>query len=273
MVAPRGSFSEWALKQKQNKKKIYLALIEKRNIRHAAAIHCLTRREADQVRALVPEARCAVIPNAATIDPSPVADAHREALYARFPGLRGTRVVLFLSRIHQKKGLDLLVPAFARVAARVPDAHLVIAGPDEGGYRATVEGLVRDHRLEARVTFTGLVNGEEKRAVFQAAALFALPSYSEGLPVVGLEALAMGLPVAITRECNIDEEVLEAGAGVIVDHTVESVADAIERLLADRDAARAMGEAGRRLARERFSPAGVTGQMVALFERLREERR
>jgi glycosyltransferase involved in cell wall biosynthesis len=266
VLSPRGSFDPWALAYKGDKKRAYLSLIEKRNLRHAAFVHCLTRREAEQVRALVPQARCEVIPNAVTIDTSPVAKDDRDALLVRFPELRGKRIALFLSRIHEKKGLDLLVPAFARVAARVPDSHLVIAGPDEGGYKATVEGLVRRQGLEPRVTFTGLVNGEDKRAVFAAAELFALPSYSEGLPVVVLEAMAMGLPVLITRECNLDDEVLAAGAGVIAKPTIKSIADGLERIFLDAVAGSKMGAAGQSLARKSYSLDSLAARLADLFE-------
>jgi len=273
VVTPHGSFEPWALAHKGMKKRIYFPLIERRNFALAAAVRCLTNREAEQTRALVPGARCEVVPNAVAIDPLALTDAGRQAFAKRFPGLAGQRVVLFLSRILQTKGLDLLIPAFARVAARFPDAHLVIAGPDEVGYQAKVERLIAVRGLEKAVTFTGLLDGQDKLAAFDRAEAFVLPSRGEGLPVVVLEALAFGLPVVITDPCNLTDEVLESGAGFVVDTTVGAVAEGLERVLGDPLGARAMGDAAATLARERFSLDVVTARLVDLFDSILQRRR
>lgn len=272
ILVPHGCFDPWALAHKKYKKIPYFSLIEKRNIRLADAVHCLTQREADQVRALVPEARCEVIPNAATIDPADLTETGKQAFSARFPTMEGKRVVLFLSRIHQKKGLDLLIPAFAKVAARFSDAHLAIAGPDEGGYRATVESLISKHGIDNAVTFTGLLNGQDKLAAFDRAEVFVLPSHSEGLPVVVLEAMAFGKPVVITDPCNLTDEVRGNGAGLVVDTTVESLAAGIESVLANPVQAKAMGEAGRKLAIDKFSLESVSGALIRLFQETIEKK-
>ncbi len=273
IITPHGSFDPWALGYRGAKKRLYLSLVERRNLSRADAVHCLTSREADQVRTIAPQARCEVIPNAAMIFPGDLTAAGRTAFAGRFPSLSGKRVALFLSRIHQKKGLDLLVPAFARVVARFPDAHLVIAGPDEGGYRATVERLIERYAIGATVTFTGLLNGQDKLAAFDRAEVFVLPSYSEGLPVAVLEALAFGKPVVVTDPCNITDEIRGADAGLVVDTTVQAVAEGLMTMLADPDRARAMGEAGSRLVKERFSLEAVSGRLVGLFEELVQRHR
>ncbi len=266
MLVPHGTLEPWALSQKALKKKVYLKLLEMSNLRHAAAVHCLTTREEKQVLALVPGAKCHVIPNAVTIAPSMLSDKGRLAFFARFPILRGKRVVLFLSRLHKKKGLDLLVPAFARVWAKDHRAHLLIAGPNEAGYQSEVEKMVAQERLEEHVTFTGLLNGEDKLAAFDAAEVFVLPSYSEGLPVVVLEAMAMGRPVVITDQCNLTEEVTRYGAGKVVENTTMSIADGIYSMLNDKIGADEMGRRGMQLIEDRFTLDAVTNRLVQIFE-------
>jgi glycosyltransferase involved in cell wall biosynthesis len=231
-------------------------------------VHCLTNREADHIRALVPEARCEVIPNAVAVNPETLGSDRRMAFAERFPLLKGKRIVLYLSRIHRIKGLELLIPSFARVVQRFPEAHLVVAGPDEGGYKREVERMIEVRGLGGGVTFTGLLDSRDKLAAFSLAEVFVLPSYSEGLPVVVLEAMACGKPVVITDECNLTDEIRGTGAGLVVETTAEAVAEGIEAVLANSGRAHAMGEAGRKLAASRFSLETVSGRMVELFEEI-----
>jgi glycosyltransferase involved in cell wall biosynthesis len=157
----------------------------------------------------------------------------REALWQRYPETTGKQVVLFLGRIHPKKGLPLLVEAFARVLAMSADLHLVIAGPDEAGHRAEVESLVAQRRLGPHVTFTGTVEGEDKRLLLGGAHVFVLPSHQEGDSVAVKEALAAGLPVVITRPCHFPE-VAEHDAGFVVEPAVDEIAEALAALCQDR---------------------------------------
>jgi glycosyltransferase involved in cell wall biosynthesis len=157
-----------------------------------------------------------------------------------------------MSRIHPKKGLSNLITAFKQVNFHYPDALLVIAGPDEKGHRKEVERYLKQEGLEKDVLFTGLVSGDVKIGLLKNSVMFVLPSYSEGFPVVVLEALACGLPVVLTKSCHVPE-VAEAGAGIEVEPSPHEIANALDTLLADPLARRQMGEKGYRLAAEHFS--------------------
>jgi len=120
--------------------------------------------------------------------------------------------LLFLSRIHAKKGLDLLVPAWGKLTKEFPDWELLIVGPDEGGYQATVEKMIADCGCGDTCWIHPAVSGAEKHALLRTADLFVLPSYSEGFPMAVLEAAAHRIPVVQTDECNFPELTAAGGA-------------------------------------------------------------
>jgi glycosyltransferase involved in cell wall biosynthesis len=158
-----------------------------------------------------------------------------------------------MARLHPKKGLDLLLPAWSKLACRHKDWELLIAGPDEQGYRAAVEAMVRNLELGSSVTLTGPVTGGTKIQLLLSADLFVLPSYSEGLPVAVLEAMACRVPTVASRESNIPE--LESkGGGWLCDANKDSVQAALENALRCSDTERkSRGLAARKLVETRYS--------------------
>ena len=197
-----GGFEPWAFKHKYWKKRIYWELVEKGVLSGAAGIVVCNEAETDLLRGLGVRTPIRRIPWGVDI-PSAGSLPARARLAAWFPALADRPFLLFLSRLHPKKGLDLLIPAFAALAREFPDWLLVLAGPDEGGYRAQLERMVADRGLEQRILFTGMVTGEAKAALLAHADCFVLPSYSEGFPVVVAEALGYGRPVVITTSCYV----------------------------------------------------------------------
>src|SRR5205823_5894989 len=126
--------------------------------------------------------------------------------------LTGKFVVLFMGRLHYKKGLDLLIPAFAR--AGIPDSVLLIAGPDDG-YLRQAKKLVAENNLADRVKFTGMLQGEQRISTLANADLFVLPSYQENFGIVAIEALAAGTPVIVSDQVNLWPEIVAAGVGAV----------------------------------------------------------
>src|SRR6185436_20783168 len=161
---------------------------------------------------------------------------------AAWPETRGRRIVLFLGRLNFKKGLDLLVRAFGEVARRRPDVHLVLAGPDDDGYGATVRRWLGAEGVLDRVTFTGMLLGRAKLAAFRDADVFVLPSYTENFGMAVVEAMACGRPVVISDHVNIWHEVAAAGAGRVTRCDAGEVAAALLGLLDDPAARRAAGD-------------------------------
>jgi glycosyltransferase involved in cell wall biosynthesis len=136
-----------------------------------------------------------------------------------------------MSRIHQKKGVDLLIDAFSKVAQRDPKLHLVIAGPDHHGLQADLERLSFKCGIGERITWTGMVTGDVKWGAYRAAEVFVLPSHSENFGIVVAEALACGLPVLISDKVNIWREIEADGAGLVAEDTLIGTVSLLETWL------------------------------------------
>ncbi|MCS5694246.1 glycosyltransferase [Cyanobium sp. FGCU-6] len=199
---------------------------------------------------------------------APLADAEsqRQAFLARFPHLRGQRILLFLSRIHPKKGVDLLIEAFAAVASNDSRLNLVIAGPDQVGWQAALQQRAIELGIAGRITWPGMLSGELKWGAFRCAELFCLPSHQENFGIVVAEALSCGLPVAIAEPVNISAEVAAAGAGLVHADTVAGTTEALQRWLALAPGEkRQMGARGEQLFRERFDFASVARKLLPVL--------
>lgn len=240
-----GFFEPWILQRSRWKKRVAHWMFENANFKHVRLWRALTGREADQIKAVVgPNARVVVAPNGMDLA------AVKPAQFAR-PG--GRRRALFLARLHPKKGLDLLLRAWAQAGSAATDWELVIAGPDEGGHGAQVRQWVASAGLTSSVSFTGSVSGAAKYDLIASADLFVLTSYSEGLPMAPLEAMAAGLPVALTHECNLPEAG-QAGAGWLCAAEQAAVNGMLAQALrADDTERRQRGAAGRALVEQSFS--------------------
>ena len=263
IVRPHGTLDPYIWRRHRARKQAMEWAFQNRVLRHAAALHYTTEEE---MRLAAPYAQGApgvVVPLGVELDayeslPAP------ERFFARHPETRGKRIVLFLSRLHEKKGLDILTASFARIAARFPDAHLVLAGPDDG-MGAKVDAWLRNACVADKATRTGMIDGEEKAAALAAASVFVLPSYSENFGIAVLEAMAAGVPVAISDQVNLWREVQRGDAGLVSPCDTEAFTGLLERLLGDPAAARRMGEAGRILAREKFTWPRIASELEALY--------
>ena len=260
VVSAHGMLDRWALEQKRWKKAVYAALIERPLLRRAACLHALTEAEADDYRRFGLRGPVAVIPNGVTVQ----AGVDPDLFLNRFPNLRAQRFFLFLGRLHVKKGVHLLCEAWSDLEAQWPDAHLVIAGPDFENTRAALEQRCASLGC-SRVTFTGMLQGDLKWSALRAAHAFLLPSYSEGLSVSVLEAMGIGLPVIVTRQCNLPEvRIRDCGWEIEPDRSaLQSAIEECLRLPAQRLAS--IGGNGRELVESRYSWTRVGHQMAAVY--------
>jgi len=158
-----------------------------------------------------------VVVNFGTAAPPDNAEGQLETFLARFPRLKGRQILLFLSRIHEKKGCDLVLHAFAAAAAARPALRLVMAGPEQEGYGAALRALAARLGIAERITWTGMLSGSEKWGAYRAADAFILPSHQENFGIVVAEALACGVPVLISNKVNIWREVAADGAGLVAE--------------------------------------------------------
>ena len=167
-----------------------------------------------------------------------------ETFYRQFPQLRSRRYLLFLARIHEKKGCDLLIEAFGKIAASVPDVDLVIAGPDQVGLQARLQRQAEQQGIANRVHWPGMLGGELKWGALRACEAFVLPSHQENFGIAVVEALAVGRPVLLSNQVNIWRDIDDDHVGLVEDDTIEGTERLLRRWFAlpeaDRD-----GMAGR----------------------------
>jgi glycosyltransferase involved in cell wall biosynthesis len=256
----------WSLAQGALKKKLYIALRLRRNLNRAAAIHFTTTTERDLVMGpLRLKAPAVVEPNGLDLsefDSLPPRGTFR----ARFPQIGQRRAVIFLGRLHHKKGLDLLIPAFARGAPAA--AILVLAGPDDDGYQRKVEQMVEENDVAGRVVFTGMLRGRERVEALVDADLFVLPSYQENFGIAVIEALAAGCPVVISDQVNIHNEITAARVGAVVPTEVGALSMEIASWLNDAKLREDVGRRGPAFVRERYDWNRIARDWVTIYERL-----
>jgi glycosyltransferase involved in cell wall biosynthesis len=163
------------------------------------------------------------------VPPPSDSDAQLHALLHAFPALKGKRILLFLGRIHPKKGCDLLLQAFANIAPTHPEVMLVVAGPDAENWRPTLENLANNLGIAQKILWTGFISGDLKWGMLRAADAFVLPSHSENFGVAVVEALACGTPVLISDKINIWKEINAAQAGLIAPDTQDGTTSLLEK--------------------------------------------
>lgn len=264
VVSPRGMLDTWSLQRSRRKKAVAWWLFEAKNLRSAGLFHATSAREIENIRACGLNQPAVMAPNGADL-PALWPQPDRGSLERRFPILKGRRWFVFLSRLHPKKGLDILLGAWKRCA---PDAMLVVAGPDLIGYRPAVERMICEFGLESSVLLTGELRGEEKDAALANAEVFVLPSYSENFGLVVAEAMAWARPVITTRATPW-AEVETCGAGWWVAPTEAGIASALsEAWRTSADQLDAMGRAGRCLVESSYSWRSVAATITSAEERL-----
>jgi glycosyltransferase involved in cell wall biosynthesis len=230
------------------------------------AVAALTQTEIDEARKLFEQRGVAfpvaeIVPNG--VAPDFVVSGNLRKKY----NLGDGPVVLFMGRLHERKGLQYLIPAFAEATKNNSSARLMIVGPDDG-MLSTSQTLAAQFGVAQQVIFTGLLKGEERRAALATSDVFILPAVGEGLSMAVLEAMVAGLPVIITPGCNLPD-VKPRGAGLLVEREVGPLAGALHTLLGDRAKRQQMGEAGQAWVKEQFTWPAIAEQTERLYDRVR----
>ncbi|GAB4516146.1 MAG: glycosyltransferase [Phycisphaerales bacterium] len=246
------------------KKRVFLAVRGKGDLNGASGLHFTTTTERDLVAPMGLRPEAFVIPNG--IDWSEYEALPERGAYRASSGIGDAPLVVFFSRVHEKKGLDILLPAFAQGAPA--DARLVLVGPGEAGYVASLEREAARLGIGERVVFTGMIRGADRFAPVVDADLFCLPSYQENFGVAVVEALACGTPVLISDQVNIFQDVVDAGVGRAEPCDIEQTAGALSAMLADRHALREMGARAREWARETYAWTKIVERVDAMYARV-----
>ena len=262
VISPRGMLYPYMFDTKLWKRLPYYQLVTKRDLREAAAVHYTASDEYEKCHRRMGLANKAIVVPNGLGDEVPDLGPLRPRLSETYPVLKEKKVILFLGRLHRKKGLDLLAPAYAELAKKRGDVYLVIAGNDEAGFSRTVKAWLAQAGVADKAILAGMLSGTAKWEAFAGSGIFVLPSYSENFGVAVVEAMACGLPVAISDQVAICDEVKHADAGIVIRNDAGELAKAMERIVSDKAAAQRMGENGQRLVKETFTWEKISDTMV-----------
>jgi len=259
----QGFLDPWALNHHVWKKRMISRLFQKRDMQNASVIHALTEQEITYIRSYCNPHSVAVIPNGV---PDQVLQntGSRDRFFEAYPDLRQYRLMVFISRLHYKKGLDILIDAWREVTSGVPQWKLVIAGPDDG-YERALRQAIETNGCKDSVIMLPAQYDQAKYDLLAAAECFVLPSRSEGLPMALLEAMAVGKPVVYTTGCYLPEAA-EHGAGYEVDCSTASLAQALRQIMhSEPRRLIEMGQRGQALVREKYLWSRIAGQFEEVY--------
>jgi len=254
IVRPCGMLDPWSLRRSRWKKAAWMTLWGRRHLNSAAALHFTSTEEQRLTERLRLNAAGVVIPLGVEVLKRGLTDAS------------GLKTVLFLSRLHPKKGLDLLIPALGDLARKRDDFRFVVAGGGEARHLKDVGRQLLEYGILGRTKLTGFVEGPDKAELLGEADIFVLPSYQENFGLAVAEAMAAGIPVVISDRVNLHPEVARYRAGLVTTLDRREIAAAIEKLLDDEALQREMGHNGQRLVQEKFNWASISRQIANLYD-------
>lgn len=265
LISPHGMLDPWALNHARWKKRLAGLLYQNAHLRRASCLHALCEPEASALRTYGLRNPICVIPNGVDLPQEP--PNHPAPWEAMIPA--GAPVLLYLGRLHPKKGLPQLLRAWHKMTrTRGPAAlwHLAVVGWDQDGHQKELVKLAHELGIEARVHFLGPKFGAAKAAALNHATALILPSLSEGLPMTVLEAWSWGKPVLMTAACNLPEG-FEEGAALSMQSDPDAQHLALETLvsMSERDL-QTMGERGRAMVASRFTWTRIAGEMKNVYE-------
>lgn len=258
VMTPRGALEPWCMAQKKWKKKIAMMLYQKRDLQNAAAILTTAEMEAMHLRELGLTSPIAIIPNG--IDVSEYQCRHRDFIH------NIKKQVLFLSRIHQKKGIEILIRVWKKIVADFPDWNVVIAGNGEDAYIEKLKRFISSNGLSDVIEIIPPIFGSAKHKLYMESSLFVLPTYSENFGMVVAEALACGIPV-VTTNGTPWTELNEKKIGWCVDLSEENIEIAIrEALSLPSEELFAMGQRGSKYITDNFLYTSVAKKNIELYQ-------
>jgi glycosyltransferase involved in cell wall biosynthesis len=267
ILRPLGTLDPADLQKKKQLKQIYGLLWEKPNLAGAAAIHFTSEEEAKISARFGTTTKDLVIPLGVDLPASlPALGKTRKQL-----GIdNDTKLILFMSRIDRKKGLDLLLPALESLQAEDLDFHFVLAGgnPQDSDYEAQIKTKIANSPLKQRTTITGFVQGDLKLGLLIDADLFVLPSYYENFGIAVAEAMAVGTPVVISNGVQIWQDIEAMAAGWVTPCEVAQLTNSLREAILSDPERKQRGENARQLAKQQYSWSAIAIQMIQVYQSL-----
>ena len=267
ILRPLGTLDPADLQKKKQLKKLYVEIIERRNLAGAAAIHFTSEQEAKISARFGVTTRDLVIP----LGVIPQQKQAENTVMSQLGIPQGMPLILFMSRIEPKKGLNLLIPALEKLLTFGNNFHFVLAGtnPQDPDYEQQIKDQIANSSLRSHTTITGFVTGQLKASLLQAADLFVLPSYYENFGIAVAEAMVAGVPVVISNQVHIWEQVRDSESGWIGTTEVESLVELIQQALQNPQECKRRGLNAQNYALENFSWDAIAQQMIQAYQKIR----
>lgn len=256
-VRPLGQLCRWSMLQRAFVKRLQLALWTRRNVNGMKFIHCTSRMEADETGELGFKSPCKVLAHG--MEMPPVVHGARESLRLELGLPSDRKLVVFMSRFHEKKGIELLIDA---MAGMTDDFDVILAGTGDEAYVQSLKQRIASAHVDGRMHWLGFVQGGEKWRLLQGSDVFVLPSQSENFGIVVLEAMACGLPVVVSDQVALKDEVIEHKLGAVVSREVDALREGIRQML------RCDGEISERatgVARGEFSWSAAARRLIDAY--------
>jgi glycosyltransferase involved in cell wall biosynthesis len=270
ILRPLGTLDPADLLKKKRLKQVYAALWEGKNIAGAAALHFTSAQEAKISERFGAKTRDIVLPLGVQLPDLPEAGKARQkwGIPSEIP------LLLYMSRLDAKKGLDLLFPALETLIEEGVEFHFVLAGSNsqDPGYERQIRDRIAQSPLSARTTIPGFVGGEDKFALLRDADLFVLPSYYENFGIAVAEAMLSGTAVAISDQVHIWPEVKEAEAGWVAPCQVGDLTNILRSAITNGADRHRMGIKARNYALQHYRWDAIAGQMIQTYEQLIDRR-
>lgn len=264
VTAPHGLLCRWSLQQSRQKKRIYLEIIEKANLLGVKTLHLNALQEQIELAELNWNLPSVVIPHGLT--PPKKINNPREQLHKMLGIAEEVPIILFLSRLHPKKGLDYLISTLAKLHHQ--NFVFVLAGSGDSNYELEIERLLKVHNLDDRTYKLGFVSGEKKDLCLQGADLYALTSHSENFGISVLEALAAGTPALVTRGVALSELIEGQELGWVVNLDIDAIMDSVQNFLDNFDMAKQKGDRARQFILENYTWDKIVLKMISIYKEI-----
>lgn len=255
-----GQLYPWVLANRSSFfKKIYLGLIEKKTIDMARFLHFTTEDEKNSIGVKINNKKNFVLPLGVNI-PKKI---HKTKFEEFFPELKNKKILLFLSRIHPKKGLELLLNSFDKKT----DLTLVVAGSGNEEYVSKIKRIAQKLNIKNQVKFTGHISGKRKLALLQNSVAFILPSYTENFGISVVEAMASGVPILISKNVGLSDDIEKNEAGITFNLDINSIRKSIEKIKNNGKILK-MKKNGLKLVQEKYNWKKIAREQVKIYERI-----
>jgi glycosyltransferase involved in cell wall biosynthesis len=267
-ITTHGLLDSWTIGKGYWKKMLFGFLFQKKILKNTQLIQINNTDELEDLKRFLgyQHPNVQIIPNGMNLhdfDKLPSKNIFR----SKFSIPADKKIVLFLSRINLKKGLDLLLPAFKEIASQRNDCLLIMAGPDDG-YLAETETFIKENDLSDKIKLVGMLTGQDKLAAFADADIFALPSHSEGFSIATLEALISGIPSLLSDRVGFGEAIRENQAAHLVDLNVKSIVDGLNKMLDNQEYCEEISKNGIALVRNKYDIEIVARRLFEEFQKI-----